>query len=75
MEKLSIVGEVTFVDLATGFWGIIETSGKKWRPVRMPDELKEKGKKIKITAKPAESSMSVFMWGEPVEILEWTEVS
>lgn len=75
MEKLSIRGEVTFVDLATGFWGIIDESGKKWRPVRMPEELKNKGVRVKITAKPADSAMSVFMWGDPINILEWSEIS
>lgn len=71
MKTLRIKGKVSFQNLGTGFWGIIDDKGNEWRPVHMPDQLKKEGKTVKITAKKVAGEMSVFMWGEAIKILSF----
>ena len=67
-----ITGTVTYQNLGTGFWGIIDESGNEWRVVNMPDQLKYDGKKVTIKAKKADEEFSTFMWGEPVEVISFS---
>jgi hypothetical protein len=71
MKAFRIKGKVSYQNIGTGFWGIIDNKGNEWRPVHMPDQLKEDGKKIEITAKKTEEGMSIFMWGEAIEIVSF----
>lgn len=68
----TIKGKVTFQNIGTGFWGIIDESGNEWRVVNMPEQLKADGKKVRVLAKPADEDFSTFMWGEPVELLSFS---
>jgi hypothetical protein len=69
MKSKRINGTVTYQNLATGFWGIVDENGKEWRPVNMPEQLKQKGKKVTVTIREVEEGMSIFMWGTPVEVV------
>ena len=69
MKALHIKGEVVYQNIGTGFWGIVDDKGNEWRPVNMPNQLKTEGKKVHITAKKAKEGMSIFMWGEAIEVL------
>lgn len=68
MSKITIQGTVRYQQLGTGFWGIIGEDGREWRPVNMPEQIKKEGAKVRITARPAEEDMSIFMWGEAVRV-------
>ncbi len=37
---MRIRGRVVYMNLATGFWGIVDDAGNKWRPVVMPERLR-----------------------------------
>ncbi len=67
----TITGKVTYQQLGTGFWGIIDSSGNEWRPVNMPEQLKIAGKKVSVTIKEVDD-MSIFMWGTAVRILSFS---
>jgi len=69
MKSKSITGTVTYQNLGTGFWGIIDEKGNEWRPVHMPEQLKQEGKKVTVTIREVEEGMSIFMWGTPVEVV------
>lgn len=71
MTHKNITGRVTFQNLGTGFWGIIDDNGNEWRPINMPAQLKLEGKKVRISFKEIEEDMSIFMWGTPVEIVSF----
>jgi hypothetical protein len=71
MKALHINGKVVYQNLGTGFWGIVDNKGNEWRPVNMPDQLKTEGKKVKIVAHKAEEGMSIFMWGEAIDIVSF----
>ena len=65
----SIKGKVTYQNISPGFWGIIGNNGKEYRPVNMPNQLKYEGKEVSVKVVAAREEMSVFMWGEAVEIV------
>ena len=69
MKSKRISGTVTYQNLATGFWGIVDDKGNEWRPVNMPEQLKQQGKKITVTIREVDEGMSIFMWGTPVEVV------
>lgn len=71
MAKIKIKGKVSFQNLGTGFYGIIDQKGNEWRPVRMPEQLKYDGKEVEIVAKEVDEGMSIFMWGTPVKIISF----
>ncbi|MBK8564726.1 MAG: hypothetical protein IPN76_15680 [Saprospiraceae bacterium] len=70
MKNKRILGTVKYLNLGTGFWGIVDEKGNEWRPINMPEQLKKEGKQVTITAHEVDE-MSVFMWGTPVEIVRF----
>ncbi len=67
----TITGKVTYQNLGTGFWGIIDSNGNEWRPVNMPEQLKRAGKKVTVRIKEVDD-MSIFMWGTAVRVLSFS---
>ncbi|MBX2815567.1 MAG: hypothetical protein KTR24_06210 [Saprospiraceae bacterium] len=65
---MRIAGRVTYQSLESGFWGIIGDDGSNWLVLDMPDQLKVQGARVEVTAMPS-AQESIFMWGEPIEIL------
>jgi len=70
MKKQTIEGKVNYFDLEGGFWGITDDKGGQWLPVNMPEQLKMKDRKIKVTIKEVDEE-TLFMWGTPVRILSF----
>ena len=68
MEK--ITGTIQYQDISTGFWGVIDEQGRKWRPICLSEDRKVNGKKVKMKIKPLQVEASIFMWGEPMEVVE-----
>jgi hypothetical protein len=75
MNRYNISGTVTYVKLATGFWGIIGDDGQEWRPVNMPEQLKLEGRKVQVKAIEVDEGASIFMWGMPIRILSFHTLS
>ena len=67
---MKIRGRVVYMDLATGFWGIVDEAGNRWRPVVMPEGLRRQGREVELDAEPVAEDASVFMWGTPIRILD-----
>ena len=40
-------------------------------PVKMPEQLKVKGKKVNLVAKEVEEGASIFMWGTAIKIISF----
>lgn len=70
-KQKNITGTVSFQNLGTRFWGITDSKGNDWRPVHMPDQLKVKGATVTCTIRLIEDEVSIFMWGQPVEIVSF----
>ncbi len=69
MKSKRITGKVTWQDLGTGFWGIVDSNGREWRPVNMPEQLKKDGKQVTLTVREVDEEASIFMWGTAVEVV------
>lgn len=67
-----ISGKVVYQNFSGGFWGIVSDSGREYRPIRMPNQLKKKGARVNIVVKKVKEDMSMFMWGEPVKIISFS---
>lgn len=67
MSTIKISGKIVYQNLEGGFWGIEGDDGQQYRPVNLPKELQEKGKRVKLTATEVDE-MSIFMWGIAVKI-------
>ena len=70
-KSIKIKGTVQFIDLSTGFWGIVDEKGRKWRPVDLASELQKNGLSVQMTIQPLDVEMSIFMWGDPVEVQDY----
>lgn len=70
-KKKRIKGKVVYQDLSGGFWGIVDEKGNEWRPVKMPEQLKYKGKEVEVVVQEVEEGASIFMWGTPVKIVSF----
>ncbi|MCS6967175.1 MAG: hypothetical protein RMJ44_02050 [Cytophagales bacterium] len=68
---MTVTGRVTYQAIATGFWGIVDEQGKKWRMVNPPSALCKEGLHISAEVRVLEEVVSIFMWGLPVEILSF----
>jgi len=62
-----ITGEVVYVDLGPGFFGVKGEDGKDYRPVQFPEQLKTTGAKVSLLVKPSDK-MSMLMWGQAVDV-------
>ena len=63
-----ITGTVSFQNIGTGFWGIVDADGNKWLPINMPEQLKVDGATVSCRIREAEEAVTVHMWGTPVTI-------
>ncbi len=72
VKQKTIIGEMSFVDLATGFWCITDNRYRKWRITgTVPTPLQQSGLRVKAVVEPAEALFSIFMSGKPVKILSY----
>lgn len=73
-KKHSISGTVVYQNLSGGFWGIEDSKGKQWRPIKMPKALQKEGQSITAEVEEVEEEMSIFMWGTPVKVVSFDKI-
>jgi hypothetical protein len=71
MSRHRIEASVVHVALGPGCWGLVEASGKQWRPVNMPEQLKYSKNKVQVLIEEVEEAFDVFMWGTPAKIISF----
>jgi hypothetical protein len=64
---MKISGKVVYLDIGTGAYGIVDDTGRKFLPVKMPIQLRKDGASVTCDVRPVDV-VSMIMWGEPVEI-------
>lgn len=69
VNQIVIQGEVTYVAIEGGFWGIVGADGKRYDPGRLAREFQQSGLKVRVEARPLSGQVSMRMWGTPIEIL------
>lgn len=73
-EKVNLIGEVRFVDLEGGFYGIIGSNGKNYFPINLSNEFKIDGIKVKFEGRIRKDILTTAMWGEAIEIIKIDEI-
>ncbi|MCH2021105.1 MAG: hypothetical protein MK207_01390 [Saprospiraceae bacterium] len=68
---MQIIGTVKYQNISGGFWGIVDTDGNRWKPVKMPKELQKEDLSVQLKAKKSDGIISIFMWGTTIDILEF----
>jgi hypothetical protein len=68
--SISGLGQVRFIQLEEGFYGIIGENGQKYEPINLPGQYRQKFLEVKFTAKPRPDIKNTHMWGEPIEITD-----
>ncbi len=69
MASLEIIGQVAYQSIETGFWSILGTDNRKFRPLNMPSALQQEGLQVKVVAeRAADGTVSVFNWGIPIKV-------
>jgi hypothetical protein len=69
-DEISFVGEVRWMSLEGGFFGLVAEDGRKFFPLNLPEEFKKEGLKIKVKGNIKKGIATVQMWGTPFEIRE-----
>ena len=67
---ISFVGEVRWISLEGGFFGLVAEDGRKFFPLNLPQEFKKEGLKIRVKGNIKKGIATVQMWGAPFEIRE-----
>jgi len=68
-------GEVVFVELEGGFWGIITNDGQKILPHGLPKALAVAGSKVRFQGKIIKDAVTIQQWGQVVKITKAELVS
>ena len=62
-------GEIKYIDLEGGFYGIVSDDGEHYDPKNLPDDFKEDGLLVSFKLVVLENQVSYHMWGEVVRII------
>ncbi len=60
-----------YIDLATGFWCLVDSRYQKWRILNPPAALQQEGLSIKAVVQKSDEGASVFMSGRPVTVISF----
>ncbi|HUR31365.1 MAG TPA: hypothetical protein VMZ69_08020 [Saprospiraceae bacterium] len=71
---MKIKGKVVYLSFEGGAYGIIDSNGRKFLPLNMPEQLKKDGAEVVCTVKPSDAE-TMMMWGEPVYIESFETLS
>ena len=72
---ITIAGEVVYVHLEGGFWGIIGDDGQRYDALDLPSQLRRDGLRVRVTVRPMPETIGFHMWGAPVRVLDGETLS
>ena len=65
-------GQVVYKGFEGGFFGIVTDAGERLNPVNLAPECRQNGLRVQGTYRPLEGTVTIQMWGQPVELLQIT---
>jgi len=71
---MKLQGIITFQEIETGFWGLIDNDGNQWEIIDIPNQLKYPNKKVEIEAIELDIVTSA-MWGIPISIISFSTLN
>ena len=64
-------GNVTYVELEGGFWGVVADDGQRFQPVeQLPDIFQVDGLDIYFEYVVADQTATIQQWGQPVKFTD-----
>ncbi|QXO94437.1 cache domain-containing protein [Methanospirillum purgamenti] len=66
--EISFTGEIVYMDLEGGFYGIISSEGTNYLPLDLSDEFRKDGLKVDVSGTIDQDVMTIQMWGQPFRI-------
>jgi glucose/arabinose dehydrogenase len=69
-DIVEISGEVVYLPIEGGFYGIISSNGQRYLPDAMPPDFAQAGLQVRARLKLRRNRLGFRMWGQPVEILD-----
>ena len=70
LPVILINGTIKYLKFEGGFYGIIGDDGNHYKPIKLAEEFKKDGLKVRIEARERKGIISIHMWGKNVEILK-----
>ncbi|PKL59654.1 MAG: hypothetical protein CVV33_06715, partial [Methanomicrobiales archaeon HGW-Methanomicrobiales-4] len=67
-SEISFTGQVVWMDIEGGFYGIITPDGLEYLPLNLPESYNVDGVTVDIVGTVPSDVMTIHMWGEPIEI-------
>lgn len=74
-KVLKITGKVIYLELEGGIWGVIDSQGREWLPVNLPDELMEAGIEVALEATLVDDFFAGDMWGTAIELQQYSRIT
>ena len=71
---MKVTGKVVYLSFEGGAYGIVDSNGRKFLPLNMPEQLKKDGANVTCIVKPSDAE-TMIMWGEPVTIESFETLS
>ena len=72
-QTLTFWGTVKYINLESGFWGIVSDDGKNYDPINLAEEFRREGKRVQVKAVPKDR-VNIHMWGTIIEITTITKM-
>ncbi|WP_115719011.1 hypothetical protein [Gallaecimonas mangrovi] len=69
-KQEQFVGEVVFLPMEGGFYGIVDAKGRKWLPLGLDKSFKRPGLKVEVQGSAATDVMTTQQWGTPFHITD-----
>jgi len=66
----SFRGEVVYLDIEGGFYGIVTQGGMRLKPMHLPARYRHDGLLVQGKYRSLEDRMTLQMWGRPVELTD-----
>lgn len=66
---LEFRGEVTYLPIEGGFWGIVAADGRRYDPGVLPPEFQQPGLRVRVVARAAQGRLSFRQWGQAIDIV------
>lgn len=66
---LRFAGQIVYVPLEGGFFGLVSDDGRRFDPVNLPARFRQDGLRIKVTGRLAAAGVGFHMWGSRLEII------
>lgn len=74
-DVISGTATVSYVDLEGGFYGLVTDDERRLVPDTLAERFRRDGLRVRFRAVRLDSTFSIRMWGQPIDLLDIARVS